>query len=667
MNNFIKSFFSLSAGSETASEATSKQACQHEYSFQHHRLYYDGLIQLQVVKRTGFNVELHSQFELLASRNCELLLAEWLDDERFIAVDSIGRIFSAVFNLADSSKVSLSAIASLDLYPTEDACISNGKLWIVGAKQGGRRGAKSLFCVDTAFCCENALAPERSMQSSEKVNYFELNAANITRYEMPFKVVDGSMVCVQGAEFVFYQREKRRMHQLVSFNPITGETQVYPLEGKPAPTEISVRNTFFMDKERGVALLANTETVSLLEATVASELSVEALESVSENPYFNFELQLIDFKQRKVMWSRKVRALKPSQICADYQAEELVESLTAIAAGDNSSSLHDELQTFTECLTSASVSADGNSIWLGWQDGVVQQLSLTGESILPLYKLMQDSSNAKLRSIQVFGHEPVVIKAQMDKQLIVAVGEDEDACIWQMPLEDKQAEANHNTASECQNLNESYKENSANNLVSVVCQPVTLSLAMPTRLTEVPTLNGQVDICLQDVNDNAAKVGSLEKLNALMPKLEAHYLKSGQTSLFFGFVNQQVNGCAVLSEYDLFASAAYDEKGAELLGNIIKQFASWSCAADLSGLKGAPIMADAVLGLADKGQYLATLAEYFIAIGSQEPIHPFHVNRTMIVIREQHAGTPELADFMAKVPWPWNDKSFTVPHVGDYD
>ncbi|GIU09069.1 MULTISPECIES: hypothetical protein [unclassified Shewanella] len=658
MNKFIKSLFSRSADPKAAA-ATSKPACQHEYSFQHYRLYYDGLIQLQVVKQGDFHVELHSQFELLGSHNCELILAQWLDDERFIAVDSTGQIYSALFNAADSSKVSLSAITSLELYPTESACISNGQLWIVGAKQGGRRSAKSLFCVDIA----SALL--RANKRLEKSNDFELKTAAITRYEMPFNFVKGSMVCVQGTEFVFYQREKRRMHQLVSFNPITAETQVYPLQGKPAPEEISVRSTFFMDKNHGVALLANTETLSLLEAS-------------DENYQFDFELQLIDFNQKKMMWSRKVRALEPSQICANYQVEELIESLTAIAAGSTSSSHHDELQTFIECLTSATISADGNSIWLGWQDGVIQQLSLTGESILPLYKLMQDSSNGKQRSLQVFAHEPVVIKGQVDQQLIVAVGEDEDARIWQMELADKQracsikqAESHPITASEYQNSNESLNASQegspANSLVSVTCQQVDFSLVMPSRLTEVPTSNGQIDICLEDVNDTAAKVGSLEKLNALMPKLEAHYLKSGQTSLFFSFVNQQLNDCVTQSEYDLFASAAYNEKGVELLASIIKQFASWKCAADLSGLKGAPIMADAVLGLADKRQYLATLAEYFIAIGAQEPIHPFHVNRTMKVIREVHAGTPELADFMAKVPWPWNDDSFTVPNVGDYD
>ncbi|MGS0679627.1 hypothetical protein ACVBIL_00560 [Shewanella sp. 125m-7] len=665
MNKFIKSLFSRSADSAlqaTSLQVTPQQAPLHEYSFQHYRLYYDGLIQLQIVNACGLNVELHSQFELLGSCNCELLLAEWLDNERFIAVDSSGQIFSAVFNAANSSKVSLSAIASLQLYPTEDACISNGKLWIVGAKQGGRRSAKSLFCVDIA------LAQERAINSLTMVNDLELNMADITRYEMPFKFVNGSMVCVADNEFVFYQREKRRMHQLQSFNPLTSETQIHPLEGKPAPTEISVRNTFFMDKRRGIALLANTETLSIAAPSAeAAELSTEALS-------FNFVLQLIDFKQKKVHWSRCVRSLKPSQICAAYQAEDLLESLTEIANGDTSSSHHDELQTFIECLTSASIAVDGHSIWLGWQDGVAQQLSLTGERISPEFKLMQGSSNGKLRSVQIFGHEPVVIKGQIDKQLIVAVGEHEDARIWQMELADKlgapstkQAESHHNTASGCQNLNESHKESPTNSVVSVVCQQVEFSLAMPTKLTVVPSSNGQVDLCLQDVNDTEAKISSLENLNTLMPKLEAHYQQGKQTSLFFGFVTQQVNGCSVQSEYDLFASAAYDEKGAELLGSIIKQFASWNCAADLSGLKGAPVMADAVLALADKRQYLDVLAKYFIAIGGQETIHPFHVHRTMAVIREQHADTPELADFMAKVPWPWNDVSFSVPNVGDYD
>lgn len=669
MNKFIKTLFSRSTDSEPESKVTSPLAIQTEYAFQHHRLFYDGFIQLQIVKGSGFNVELLSQIELLDSGNSELLLAEWLDNGRFIAVDSTGQIYSSGFSSVScelsscevsgsTNKPSLSSMMSLDLYPTKDACFYNGKLWLIGAKRGGRRSAESMYCINIAH------ALKRAMRSGS----FELLSTDICCFEMPFRFVNGSMVCVADNEFVFYQREKHRVHQLVSFNPLTSETKVHPLEGKSTPTEISVRNTFFMDNKRGIALLANTESLVLAQPLEdASKLSMKA-------PSFGFVLQLINFQQKKALWSRTVRVLSPSQICADYEAEDLVESLMAIAAGDNSSSHHDELQTFIECLTSASVSSDGKSIWLGWQDGTVQQLSLTGDAISPLYKLMKDSINGKRRSVQVFAHEPVVIKGQLDKQLIVAVGEDEDACIWQVELLDKQgvffikqAESYYSTVSECRSQGESQKQNPVNTVIPVVCQSAEFNLIMPTRLMELPSLNGQIDICLQDVNDTAAKIGSLEKLNALMPKLKSHYLKSGQTSLFFGFVTQLIDSCSVQSEYELFASAAYDEKGAALLAEVIKQFASWPCAAQLKGHKGAPVMADAVLALADKRQYLAILAEYFCAIGGQEPIHPFHVNRTMLVLREQHADTPELAAFMAKVPWPWNDASFSVANGGDYE
>ncbi|MGS0673534.1 hypothetical protein [Shewanella sp. 125m-1] len=756
MNKFIKSLFSRSADLGTASETvaetisaekisatitsetttsaekisattTSETSAEHEYSFQHHRLYYDGLIQLQIVKRSGFNIELLSQFELVGSDNCELLLVEWLDDERFIAVDSIGRIYSACFSSGarsdisngissdmslntssasssqsrKPSKLSLVALTSLELYPTNDACCNNGKLWLVGAKQGGRRSARSMYCIDIGAALNRQASAAAENYSHTKVGSFELLCTDISCYEMPFRFVNGSMVYLADNEFVFYQREKRRMHQLVSFSPLSSEMKVHPLEGKPAPTEISVRNTFFMDNQRGIALLANAETVSMTVSTDtdASESIAEALNQAeviaqaeafdqAEAPGFDFVLQLIDFKQKKALWSRSVRTLNPSQICASYQAEELVASLTAIAAGDSSSSHHDELQTFVECLTSATVAADGNSIWLGWQDGVVQQLSLTGECIFPMKQLMQRNSGGILRSLQVFGLEPVVIKSQIDDQLLVAVGDEEDGRIWLMDLADK-------------------KQGSSASLVSAVCRQKGVILDIPAGLTEVPTQSGQVDIFYQDLNDTSAKLATLETLNALMPKLQLHYhasyelmnknapnldaklelsneqnkvlnktpnqaLKQEQAqdkplSLFFGFVTQQVNGCTVQSEYDLFASAGYDEKGADLLASIIKQFASWDCAAHLSGLKGAPVMADAVLALADKKEYLDILAEYFNAIGANEPIHPFHVHRTMVVIREQHADSPELAAFMAKVHWPWNDVSFSVPNVGAYD
>lgn len=674
LNKFIKSLFSRSTDSAIAFEVSTPSGSQTEYAFQHHRLYYDGLIQLQIVNRTGANVQLLSQFELLGSRNCELILVEWLDDEQFIAMDSMGRIYSAVFSSGinrlqtdNSSKKSLTALTSLELYPTKDACFSHGKLWLTGAKQGGRASDKSLYCVDIALAHKRAMS--RVVQDKDALN---IVSTDISHYKLPFRFVSGSMVCVADNEFVFYQREKRRVHQLVSFNPLTSETTVHPLEGKPAPTEISFRSTFFMDNQRGIALLANAETVSFAEHVDAKSIGLSSDDAEALN--FDFVLQLIDFKQKKTQWSRSVRALNPSQICAKYQADELVESLSAIAAGDTSSSHHDELQTFIECLTSAGVAADGKSIWLGWQDGMVQQLSLTGECIAPLHQLMQRNSKGELRKLLVFEHEPVMVQAQIDSQLIVAVGEEEDARIWSMDLANKQLGSSASLVQSYSGCSTDTRNHQC--IVPVVCQPQAFSLDIPARLTEVPALSGQVDIFCQDINCTSARQVSLERLSGLMPKLQIHYeglnendlspVNPRQQSLFFSFVSQRVSGCSAQSEYDLFATAGYDEKGAALLASIIKQFAGWRGAALFSGLKGAPVMADAVLALADKSEYLDVLAEYFCAIGGQEPIHPFHVHRTMAVIREQHAETPELTAFMEKVPWPWNDVSFTVANVDDY-
>ncbi|EGU46130.1 hypothetical protein VII00023_09686 [Vibrio ichthyoenteri ATCC 700023] len=598
-----------------------------QYRIQSQRLYYGGTTQLQIVKQDGLNSDLHSQFELQGCQR-EVVLTQWLDSRHFVAVDDTGRVYIAAINAP--GKFTLAPIFSFEVYPTKDVCLQDGKLYLVGAKKIGRRRDSLLFSIDLSIALT---------QTSVE----HLSAAHFTleHYEVPFRFVDGSMVNVGHDEFVFYQLGKKRTHQLVSYNPESGIVETYPLEGKPAPDETPIRHIFFQDKKHATLILANAETVTLAKGADG--------EANDAGPCFDFSVQLIDFKQKKTVWNRVVRSLSAEQICDEYDREELVDSLTAIAGGDASSSHHDGLQTFIECLTSATLAEDGQSIWLGWQDNKIQQFSLIGECLTPLYSLTRAGSE---RGLSLFEHEPVVIQGQIDQHLMIAVGMEDDEFIWQCDL--AQAElANTNTN-------------------QLQCAQSQLTLTIPNTMGCIPATSGQVDVPCQDFNDDNARLESLRNLLALMPSWQSHYEQNLRdrpyaTSFYVAFNGQQTCDVAMKSEYDVFPYAAGHAEGADLIAQIIAQYATWSCAGDLVGAKGYPALADAVMSLVDKRQYLPVIADYFCAIGSREPVNPYHIHHTLPVIREVHADTPELAAFMAKVPWLWNDESFSVAYVGDYD
>ncbi|ANS86990.1 hypothetical protein VSVS12_03281 [Vibrio scophthalmi] len=634
MKNIIKSLFSRSAAvNENSLEAEhhmlENKEIEPQYRIQTQCLYYGGVAQLQIVKQNGLNTELHSQFELQGCQQ-DVVLTEWLDSTRFVAVDKMGQVYIAAINAP--GKFTLAPIFSFEVYPTKDVCLQDGKLYLVGAKKSGRRRDSLLFSTDLSIALT-----QTSLEQLSTTHF------TIEHYEVPFRFVDGSMVYIGRDEFVFYQLGKKRTHQLVSFNPITAAVETYELAGKPAPDEIPIRHIFFQDKKHATLILANAETVTLAKGADDEADDVE--------PCFDFSVQFIDFKQKKTVWNRVIRSLSAEQICDKYDREELVESLTAIAGGDVSSSHHDQLQTFIECLTSATLAEDGQSIWLGWQDNKLQQISLNGECLTPLYSLIRAGSE---RGLSLFEHEPVVIQGQIDQHLMIAVGMEDDEFLWQCDL--AQAElANTNT-----------------NTNQLQCAQSQLTLTIPNTIGGIPAISGQVDVPCQDFNDDNARVESLRNLLALMPAWQSHYeqnLRDGSyaTSFYVAFNGQQACDVTMKSEYDVFPYAASHAEGADLIAQIIAQYATWSCAGDLVGAKGHPALADAVMSLVDKRQYLPVIADYFCAIGSREPVNPYHIHQTLPVIREVHADTPELTAFMAKVTWPWNDASYSVPNVGDYD
>ncbi|WP_104040375.1 hypothetical protein [Vibrio hyugaensis] len=262
-------------------------------------------------------------------------------------------------------------------------------------------------------------------------------------------------------------------------------------------------------------------------------------------------------------------------------------------------------------------------------------MSLQGDNISPLYQLVQLNQAGEQRGLS-FDHDLLTIQGQINQCLFVAVGEEEYASLWQCTVPSV-------------NPDEFTFDGATN--THLVCERPEINLTIDGAEHFQPSATGQVDIACRDLSCNTARLAALQQLEVLMPQLRLYYQAHPQSeALYFAFIEQQIAGCISQSEYDFFASAAYDDKCACLLANIVKQFASWGVGGHLKGLKGIPV-----------------LAEYFNALDNQPPIHPFHVHRTMAVIRDTHADTPELARFLQRLPWPWNDTEFTVPNVGDYD
>ncbi|WP_047043045.1 hypothetical protein [Vibrio mexicanus] len=79
------------------------------------------------------------------------------------------------------------------------------------------------------------------------------------------------------------------------------------------------------------------------------------------------------------------------------------------------------------------------------------------------------------------------------------------------------------------------------------------------------------------------------------------------------------------------------------------------------------MLADAVLSLVDKAEYLPVLTRYFQSIATSTENQAFHCNQTLPAIRESHAGTEALTLFEQQVPWPWNDPAHSIAQPDPYD
>ncbi|MBY5980744.1 hypothetical protein [Ferrimonas balearica] len=590
-----------------------------------HRLFYGGgLNQVQVHDESQTPTALLSQFELAGSEH-DMVLLSWLGDDRIVALDERGNLY--LWSFRPGIKEAIEPVLALDLLSFKDASLQGSTLWLMARGQGERLSQRRLFRID-------------------------LDALQVTQYPpCEFDFVGGSMVALENGDFAFYQRSDKpgypfRTHGLVRYASQSGQVSLLPLTGKPAPETISVRETFFFQQRHGLALTANTG-------------SLTAIQGADGETAYQFELQLIDFHRQQVRWSRPVRALLPNQITDEYDCDELVEALDAIAGGDQRACHNDELQRFVECLTSATLSDDGERIWLGWQDGCVQCLSLQGELLSPLYQLQQVTRKGErasfcpwhdqltLLDVKTEGHAPA------SSILTLSMGDPEWATLWQVALPSVAS------GSLCQGPEPQ----------PALCQRIGVDLQLPEPLLGTPVPSGQLDIPCRDTEEQGDRLASLKQLNALMPALATHFEHHTQAGhLFFAFVAPQPGGDKVQSEKQFFpAVAAGNDQDRGQLAQLIEHFSHWHCASRLMGQAGAPVLADAVLSLVDRAEYLPLLARYFNAIGQQESVQRYHLNRTLPALREIHAGTSELVAFNQQVPPPWNNLNHTVVSTCDYD
>ncbi|MBY5920265.1 hypothetical protein [Ferrimonas balearica] len=590
-----------------------------------HRLFYGGgFNQVQVHDNSQLATEVLSQFELTGSEH-DVVWRSWLGDDRIVALDERGNLY--IWPFQSGVKVAVAPLLKLGLMPFKDVSLQGSTLWLMARRQGERFSEVRLFRID-------------------------LDSLQVTEYPpCEFDFVGGSMVALESGDFVFYQHSgkpgyKFRTHGLVRYAPQSGQTTPVSLTGKPAPETISVRETFFFHQRHGLALTANAE-------------SLRAVQSADGQTAYQFELQLIDFHRQQVRWSRPVRTLLPNQIADEYDCDELVEALDAIAGGDHSASHNDALQSFIECLTCVYLSDDGEQIWLAWQDGYVQCLSSQGELLSPLYQLQRVAPNGERASLSHWHDQLTILDVKNEGQepansiLTLAIGDPEWATLWQVVLP---------TAAPVP-LCEAAESK------PVLCQRTHFDLQLPAPLMGTPMTSGQVDIPCGDLEEQGDRLASLERLNALMPAWQTYFERNIQAGhLFFAFVATQPGGDKVQSEKHFFpAVAAGSDEGRELLAELIEQFTRWPCASRLMGQAGAPVLADAVLSLIDRVEYLPVLARYFCAIGQQESALRYHLNRTLPAIREIHAGTSELTAFNQQLPPPWNNLDHTVVSTCDYD
>ena len=590
---------------------------------------YVGDIQIQVLENSS-PARLLWQCELPETQDAKLTLLEAMDDRFLVAVTDKGKVF-----LGDLGRRQMPQVAELPcsfdsgtwLEPTQQ------RLWLAGHFRQQPLNGRRLLALDLMT---------GTLAADWPIDDRDLDLTTLTRRS------DG--------QFAFYGRNSKpgykfREHWIHSINPDNGEQQRCPLPSKPTPENITVRPWLFQDKARGLALMPAADTLT----------------QVGEDS-FAFEVQLLDLNLGEVVWKRVVRHIHLAQVGDEHRHRSLGEALGRIAAGQYAHTDSDAWQTLLSCLTGAWFDPELPEIWLGWQDGTLQKIGLDGQRLSPLYRLGEQTADGGCRTPIYFDHERLVPTGRNLDRLTLAYGFE---C-------DEHLEATLPEPVAAAPLEEEPQW--------LACRPLMgQRLEIPETLQAQPGPSGCVHITTTDLHSAEGRQQALDQLLRLLPALQENLCDtqrgdSGWLGRQLGRVKprQEAPRQALYlafsdgldrtrSEKQFFHEAIHHEGCAPLIARLIDHFSRWPCAARLVGHDGEPPLANATYALCLAPEQLPLLANYFCAIGGGEEVSPFHINRTLAVIREHHAGTPELAAFLATVPWPYNDATFTKHERDPYD
>ncbi|WP_115716900.1 hypothetical protein [Gallaecimonas mangrovi] len=586
------------------------------------KLDYIGHQQVQVIDPAG--PRLIWQCELPDTADGDLALLAALDAKRFVAVHEFGKSF-----IGQVDKRELTLFSDIDCGADMAAWLdaAKGHLWLAAEDILDGDRDKQLLCAD--------------LNAGELIHEFDFPDFALDQQSLQ-PLADGC--------FAFYGRNdkagiKFRKHWLGVVDTRNGQWQQHTLASTPTPQSLSIRRQRFFDRNRALTIVPGANGLTAQEGG------------------FEYALSCINLAAAKEAWQQPVRWLPP-----ELMADELGDTgaLSRIAAGQISHSDNDEWMRFLTCLTAIGFCQNEAAMWLGWQDGALQKLSLGGERLSPLYALHEEGRQQQRLERQcsaAISH----IEVQANGSLVLGVGEHDDFSFWQLEAPQSDSVAGGLMAAERQRRW----------LQASPYLPPAVTIA---NAIAMPGVSGCVPVSVSDLESEHGQLAALTQVKGLMPALAAYFSAKAKTgflgklrakkkpatqALYFAYSDSLGRA---LSDYQFLAMAQHAQGGQALMADIIGAFSQWPLAGDIVGPKGEPAFAEMAFYLSEQCiEHLPVLANYFIAIGGGEDVHPYHINRTIAYIHKHYAGTKELAAFNSAVPWPYHDASFAKPEADEYD
>ncbi|WP_047043043.1 hypothetical protein [Vibrio mexicanus] len=475
--------------------------------------FHGGLNQVQVHCLKGEGTCL-SQYELAGSEH-KLVLLQWLDNTTLLAMDSWGKLYRWPFHEGDHRTVE--PVLDMQLRPFIDAWFIGNTLWFAAESELDGPSGQRLFGLDLA---KLQLIYDRPM-------------------DLDFE--EGTLVLLSQGEWACYQRSSKpgykfRTHSVVRFNANTMEVQTTELASKPTIDPLSFRKTLFVDRQAGTLLCADTS-------------SVEAITDDKGVSRYGFALQLVDLYSQRLLWSKTVRYLSGDEIADDFDRDEIIESLDAIANGDVSHQHNEAWQSLVECLTDVQFDSAGEHFWLAWQGGLVQCLTRQGEIIHGPTALHAKPGQSFSQHEESYLLE--CINQGDQTQLLLAQGDREWAKLWWANVP-KACEAGVRT------------EDSAALIATQAIPAQRAQLRVPRNEVVEPMKSGQINFFCADLQCRQHGVATLNSLLNSLPALQANYERQAKAThdtilpLFFCFTALQPQLVETASEYNLFPSLAYE-------------------------------------------------------------------------------------------------------------